>query len=204
MDFPPELKKALALPTGQYHTQELLRIKPEEGMCIDTGEISKTNATSLHPVIGTGGYGPCTAVILYNRKTKTAVISHEPPKLIPFKDMLREIRANETDKVEAHFVGAMAKGQKEIGQHDVAAFDQYLTELASAPNVTLKTFDVFTKPMPAAVGIDTRNGKLIRGSEVRTPDKHREGIDDFTEWDRTPAGESFDGTTPGQQRQKKR
>ncbi len=55
------------------------------------------------------------------------------------------------------------------------------------------TFDVLDKPKPAAVAIDTRNGNLIRGTELREFDVDDDNYrDDFVMDAHT---DSFDGTT---------
>ncbi len=204
-------EEAYRVPTSRYATQKTGRIAPEEIMCTHMGATGVTNATSTAPVIGTVAFNPCTALILYNRKTKAALVMHQP-ELSP-KDVehgFNKICDNASDFVEMHLFGAPYNPERSTTQNDATKqrLEAILGTMKEHPNCHLATFDVYDKPKPWNVAIDTRTGKLIRGSELFST--FQEAKADISNGAKGLAGEwpcchgDFDGTLRTQQQHLRR
>lgn len=163
------LSEAYSLPTARYITQQTGRIDPTEILCTHMGATSISNATSKKPVIGTIAFNPCTALILYNRKSKEAVVMHLPE--LSSEDVEKAftmICQNGSDHIDVHLFGAPFNAERtpEQNSEEIARLNGLVAKLKDLPNCRLATFDVYDKPKPWNVAIDTRTGKLIRGSEL--------------------------------------
>lgn len=164
------------------------------------GNIGKTNATSQYPVLGTSYVVSCTAMILYNPKTKTAVIRHEA-QLEPddFKDALASVRRSDDEAVKAYIVGAGGSDSAELNGHTIAQLGPLSQAIAETPNIQVELFDVYDKPKPASFALDTRNGRLIRGSDlVMNQEQAADAPSAFIpDWKAVhKPNEIFDGTLP--------
>jgi hypothetical protein len=202
-----ELSRLYTVSSGKYHTISTANIVAENAVDVCMGNIGKTNATSQYPVIGTSYVVSCTAMILYNPKTKTAVIRHEA-QLEPehFKDALASVRERDDEPVKAYIVGAGTYGSAQFNHHTIAQLEPLSKVIAQAPNVQVEVFDVYDKPKPASFALDTRNGRLIRGSElVKNLDQAADAPSAFiADWKAVhKLNEMFDGTIPERQIQRR-
>jgi hypothetical protein len=209
--LPPLFAEAYALPQAQYVTPKQSQVAPEEAMLTRMFSVGMTNATSRIPVIGTKCFSPCTACILYNRNTKTAIVAHDA-EIDPeyFERLLQRVRSNDHDLVDVHIMGAPIQAAAS-GTENLDTID-YLIPLLSViketSNATLATFDVYDKPKPHHIAFDTRTGTLIRGStfcrtaeeveEVSETIESTHANDLLSDWPWT--GGNFDGTAPEYQR----
>lgn len=203
----PEVAQFYAISNGKYHTVSTANVAAENGVDVCMSNSGKTNATSQYPVIGTSYIVSCTAMILYNPKTKTAVIRHEA-QLEPedFKDALASVRSSDDELVKAYIVGAGVYDNAELNGHAVAQLEPLSKAIAQMPNIQVEVFDVYDKPKPASFALDTRNGRLIRGSELVTnldqaADAPSAFIPDWKAVHRP--NEAFDGTLPEHQIQRR-
>jgi len=209
--FSPEFERALTLPTGNYYTPKLAHIKDDTAMLVRMDGTAITNSTSQFPVIGSEALNPCCAIILYNGKNKVAVLKHLAwPSAEEFQTLLSMVRSDASDQLDIHIVGKPFSHNNEdnINQMRVDSLNDILKAILHTPNATLQTFDVFKKPKPDAVAIDTRTGDLIRGSQLFTSyeesNRSKKGSL-FDRWDCvSEVDENFDGTIPELQMQKKR
>lgn len=194
--------RVMALPMAKYATPEAVKINPDKTMLVSMGATGLANAKSDTPIIGTRAFNPCMALILYNKNTKTAGIIHEP-FLAPehFSNLLSKVRAVETDPVHVHLMGQPILAAHEFDAQDMnkmslSALNRLVDAFEAEPNLTVKTFDVYTKCKPSAVAIDARNGKLIRGSDlyVSSYQDLQNTTDLFHEWPFREYGENFDSS----------
>jgi hypothetical protein len=213
---PPDLgdafARAMALPTPDYLSLERTAeiINPDETMLIEPDQIGLTNGRSLHPILGTAGFGSCIVLILYDRKTKTAAMTHDNVTEIKslFKT-LREYFPGER-KLDLHVLGASYMTSEEDNKYYESynaeaqeLLREFAAEIEGMKDITLKTFDVYSKPKPTAVAIDVRNGQLFAGSDlyrVESTDGYNENVDIWGEWNHAGEDNDFDGTAPEFQR----
>lgn len=209
MDYTDRFIEAMALPTAQYRTVGPARIQEGEAVLIDMDCTGVTNAASQIPVIGTSDFNPCTCLIAYNKRTRTAALTHLPfPDASDVFNLIDKVRYSEEDRVEMHVIGAAIsdetdKHAKDGNEIKVDHLEATLQGIESSPNVTLKTFDVYDKPKPYAVAIDTRNGSLIRGSELVVAVNESDFFPDI-DFDWPIEIGDFDGTIPEMQSERYR
>lgn len=212
MVLPKIFVDAMALPGGAYYTNKMANLDPADVMLIEMDSVAKTNAQSKFPVIGTIGLNPCCALILYNTKTKTGIMTHHvSPDGTEFPPLLDAIRNDPTELVEVHLMGAPIFAAEDdedfekLNRHTISQATSFLKTVANTKNVTLKTFDVFTKPKPKAVLLDTRTGNLIRGSGLFvTVGDGDQLTGQWFDSHCTLTFNNFDGTAKELQRQKTR
>jgi hypothetical protein len=165
-------RAAEGLRGGRYHTPQLANISEDDAILTGMGCVGVTNSTSLKPIIGTNGFTPCTAIIMYNPKTKTAGVihnvEHSPEALA---ELLAKVRQPDAvgQSVQVHVMGCPKYGDNPDDSRNVkrrARLQKLVDDISTLPDVQIKTFDVYDKKKPHAVAIDTRNGKLIRGSDL--------------------------------------
>lgn len=157
---------------GKYHTPQLANISETDAILTGMGCVGVTNSTSLKPIIGTNGFTPCTAIIMYNPKTKTAGVIHNvehTPEALA--ELLARVRSPDAvgQSVQVHVMGCPKHGNDSGDSRNVkrrVRLQKLVDDINSLPDVQIKTFDVYDKKKPHAVAIDTRNGKLIRGSDL--------------------------------------
>lgn len=192
--------RVMALPVAKYVTPETLKVDPDKTILVSMDGTGVTNSRSDTPIIGTRAFNPCMALILYNKRTKTAGIMHEP-FLAPehFFALMSKVRTDEKDPVHAHLMGQPIYAEHEHDAEDMnkmslSALNRLAEAFESEPNLIVKTFDVYSKPKPSAVAIDTRNGRLIRGSDlyVKSFQDLYNTTDFFYEWPYLQRGEHFD------------
>lgn len=195
--------RVMALPMAKYETPDSLRVDPDKTMLVSMNGMGITNAKSDTPIIGTRAFNPCSALVLYNKRTKTAGIIHEP-MMVPehFFGLLSKVRTNQEDPVHLHLMGQPISAAHEFDAKDMndlslSVLNRLAQTFESEPNLTVKTFDVFSKSKPSAVAIDARNGKLIRGSDlyVASHQDYRNTTDLFYVWPYRECGQHFDGLT---------
>ena len=161
------LAKALKTRPGSYLTPDIAHIKPGEALLTGMDYESVTNATSKRPVIGTHAFVPCTVIILYNKRTKTAALLHKTdPQPEDITRLVGKVRGEGADLLQAHVIGCGALTEGEMKPEHEIRLETIVDSLQSHPNIVIKTFDVLDKPKPHAVAIDTASGNLIRGSAL--------------------------------------
>lgn len=176
-------------------------------MLVDMDGTAVTNATSEVPVIGTADFNPCSCLIAFNQRTRIAALTHVPfPDETDAANLIGKVRENETDRVDFHVIGAAISDEVDVNAKDgnelkTSHLEALLEGLEALPNVTLKTFDVLDKPKPYAVAIDTRNGSLIRGSEMVVVVNDHDFFPDI-EFDWPHESLDFDGTEAEMQKQR--
>ncbi len=184
-------QRAMKIPGADYETPQSLGVDPDETMLIDMWCAGVTSANTSTPVVGTEAFNPCLALIIYNPRTKTAVIAHEPHiEKSYFLSLLSKVRYGDDDIVHLHLMGAPVHSPygddpEEANAHSRAMLSRLALAFESTPNLIVKTFDVYTKPKPSAVAIDTRNGKLIRGADLYILPEEDEGLEigySFIDW----------------------
>jgi hypothetical protein len=192
----PFFDKYKKLPAGKYHTPETAKIYPEDAVLVGMSASGITNAKSLVPCLGVANLDPCTGLALWNKKTKQLATSHEPYMGAEvFKSLLGMIRKNSADVVEAHIIGVtddMESSERTESLH--RSLDKICQAIDATPNVIIKTFDVGNKPHPSAFMVDSRNGKLIRGTEDVYPAQEYDYPESFT-LNFEVTDKFFDGTT---------
>jgi hypothetical protein len=187
-------EKYKATPKGKYFSLKEAHIDGSETILVKMDSFGITNTDSQFPCLGTAELDTCTGLALYNTKTKTLVIAHDSEgKNSFFKDALAKVRSNDEDKVECHVIGLNEyPGSKEYTN---IRLNKLCEDIAETPNIVLKTFDVGDKPHPSAFIIDSRNGRLIRGSgDIEYDDGitsvYEDHVGDFK------VKHEFDGTKP--------
>ncbi len=209
------LRTAHALPKGAYLTPGLANVADDEAIIVGEECLGVTNATSVKPVIGTNGYSPCTAIIAYNNKRKIAVTVHYNEFTEEtLNRMLKLARNDDTDWITFYVAGlnkdTSTKDESfcNLNQFLMHQMEKIAQWINSTPYSTLAVFDVFDKPKPNGIAIDTRTGKLIRGSKIfKTPiefDSTPDYDDLFIRYSRLRSHDFYDGTTPDKQRQRNR
>lgn len=207
--------EARALPTAKYFTPESARVDPDKTMVVGMSQTIISDSKSQYPVIGTNGFNPCLCLILYNKTGKAAIVRHEPlPDAALVRESVAQIRTDENDKIEAHLIGAAICDEEFFDMPDppdhilqmmmksnastIGNLEDVLHEIGKTPNITLKTFDVYDKPKPCSVAIDTRNGRLITGTDliVSLGDAETLSGDKFDAWNEYEEGTVFDGRSP--------
>lgn len=194
-DPPGLFRSAMALPTADYIP--LQNCNMDERNCVLVGMWCNaiTDSESEIPIIGTAAFDPCVAIILYNPRTKTGVLRHTPlGGNSSFVGTLATlIRSSTQENLEAHVIGRSAlagPGKNGDNEYSIDMLSELVTRLDSIPNLTLKTFDAYDKPKTNAVAIDTRTGRLIRGSELY---KHEGALDTADDFDMDLLDDDFDG-----------
>lgn len=200
------------LPTAQYYTPALSNVQGDTVALMEQGFIGMTNHTSKKPVIGAYALNPCAVLILYNKKTKTAILKHRPlisvlePKTIEqdYRDLLAKVRSNDSEKIELHLIGG-----SEYDQHVMRLTTELMDSVKNTPNLEVKTFDMFDKPKPVGVALDTRNGNLIRETRlVKNYDEAKQALCETSLFDEAGFDEidgmDFDGTLPEHQTSQQR
>lgn len=205
--FSPALAAAYALQTAKYATPKGAKIKPEQTQLGDTPDCQAiTNASSAFPVIGTVAVGPCTVLMLYDSQTHMAFVEHVAGlNEAHFTAALEKMRAaGSTGTIDAHLLHAHVIGAPHTDAEQLNALENLVGAITAAPGVELKTFDALDKKKPYNVAIDSRNGKLIRGSKLITTEaeviealadeEHYTDLFVDADWHNT-FRDSFDGTT---------
>ncbi len=200
-----EFTRAMALPRGTYYTPKTTRMRHEEVIMIGMDQTAITNATSEVPIIGTRSLNPCYAIILFNRTTRTAIMRHQPsPPPETFNTLMTLVRKDPRDRVEVHLIGGTPSDDPDLNERAKDNTDRLntlynlVTAIDNTNNTVLKTCDCYDKPKPIAVAIDSRNGRLIRGSDFFiTPEEGDKTFDCFQDYGYiSDTVEVFDGTIP--------
>ena len=176
---------AYSLAQGNYLDPVSCNVPLDQSVLLGIGNLGITNADSAVPILGTYGLDPCLGIALYNKKTKTvAVIHNDENDTLAFERLLKQVRDNESDKIEIHLIGACYnRHDDDLNEFLLGNLCALLNKISHTPNVILKTFDVFDKPHPESFAIDARNGKLIRGGNDITgtlADAHKNKREYFT------------------------
>lgn len=201
-------QRAMQIPGADYATPQSLNVDPEETMLVGMCETGVTSAHTSKPILGTDCFDPCLALIIYNPRTKTAAIGHEGGMNEEyFSRLLSNVRSCDDDIVHLHLMGApvcvpdnpWTPDPEQSNTESQAMLNKLAVAFEATPSLIVKTFDVYDKPKPSAVAIDTRDGKLIRGSDLRLAsqlDPLPECL--FDRWDRFFApGDDCHWTAPG-------
>lgn len=206
--FSSQLNAFYALPQGNYHTPHTPKIDPEQAALVTQEHTATTNAASTKPIIGTVSVSTCLGLIFYNRKTKTAFIGHTAIfRRDEYAQWLRQIRQNDTDKIDVHIIGvACSKSDNEENSDSINLLNEVAGLVAQTPNATVKTCDVFDKPKPLGFAIDARNGRLIRGSDFARSHEAAEALSEelFQQPQWTVVDGNFDGTQAEYQKSRRR
>ena len=163
----PLIAEAEKLPQGKYLTPGVHHVDLDKVMILAESNCEGiTNADSEYPILGTQALASCLGIALYNKKTKTAKVVHDIGGNLAatFEHALKEIRKNKSDGIELHLIGAY-DDEDPRSNYLVEELEFLLQSVRKQPHVTLKTFDVLDRPHPTDFAIDSRNGKLIRGTE---------------------------------------
>jgi len=215
----PHLRAVYHLPTANYLDAKTMRVDLNKLALIYERHRGKTNATSTKPIIGTTSVRLCTGIILYNKKTKTAVIAHVRyddyvPLQNHYQHLLKDIRGNDSDQIDVHILGneflndRAVEWDARLNSQSVVKLNNLVQAVMDTPNVTLKTLDVYNKPKPMDVAIDSRDGKLIRGTGLFHTSTESWAISPpepfSSELVLRCYEQNFDGTQPEYQEQRRR
>jgi chemotaxis receptor (MCP) glutamine deamidase CheD len=203
-DMRGAFERAMALPTPDYPPlKDVAAIDAEKTMLVEYDQIGLTNSRSIHPILGTAGFGTCIVVILYDRRTKTAALLHDTGTEVKstFKTLLEYFPGNR--QLELHVLGGTFSGavrsekDEKYNLETETILREFADMIAGMDNITLKTFDVFSKLKPTAIAIDARNGKLIAGSGLyRIESDANFNVDMLEQWNHAGEDNHFDGTAP--------
>ncbi len=196
--------EAYKLPPGRYYVSDKVRdFVKYTALTGGMGHIAISNSTSEVPIVGSCAFNPCCCLILYNTRTKTAVVGHEvhyQPDVIA--NLKSKVISKEGDIIHAYIMG----NPKSTKMDNTTLFKHYLndllTELAAEPPVQVKVFDVLDKPKPTCAALDTRNGRLIRGTNLYRTEEEANIIQrpDMSDEVHVIFNDDFDGTTPDMQK----
>jgi hypothetical protein len=164
-------EKYCRLKKGKYFSPEDAHIDGSETVLVRMGVSGITYSKSSVPCLGTAALDTCTGLALFNTKTKTVGVAHDfDLGANAFRELLSKVRTNDTDKIECHIIGATDQpNDTDLTKSQHGALDALSKAIESTPNVIITTFDVAAKPHPSAFVIDSRNGRLIRGTEDVSP-----------------------------------
>jgi hypothetical protein len=189
---------AMKLPQGNYYTPKTAKITDTDAMLIRMNCVGQTNKTSECPVVGTAALSTCAGIAIRNVKTNMVIIEHESGGFLEsFNNLLKRIRTNSTDMLSVDVIGAGKTNDTVSDRYTLAELDALAVTIAATPNARLRSFDVYDKPHPTAFAVDSRTGKLIRGTpnvtDAFTTEKENE--DFFVSWDHAGYDVDYDGTT---------
>lgn len=160
---------ALQLPQARYHHPEHAGVSADNTRLIQMEYTAVTYANSSIPIIGTAALASCLGIGVRNahshaRMPFRTAVGHDIPSgtISLFDRLLSAVRKNTKDPVHLYVVGGEFNVNDRI--NDAAYVRDFVSYVSTVPHIILKVFDVGTKPHPEDFMIDSRNGRLIRGT----------------------------------------
>ncbi|WP_392538620.1 hypothetical protein [Legionella sp. 227] len=126
-----------------------------EGYAVLQHEIGITNNTSLKPILGSYGAGPCFIIAIWNATTKTALLAHVDAltSLSSVESLFKRISSDDNDILEVHLHGGDSSSKKQAAQ---------IIELVeNHENAKILSADVCHDGHSKSLAIDSRNGEVF-------------------------------------------
>ncbi|KTC81130.1 Uncharacterised protein [Legionella cherrii] len=126
-----------------------------EGYAVLQHEIGITNNTSLKPILGSYGAGPCVIIAIWNATTKTALLAHVDKftSLTSVESLFKRISSDDNDILEVHLHGGDWSSKKQAAQ---------IIELVeNHKNAKILSADVCNDGHSKSLAIDGRTGEVF-------------------------------------------
>ncbi|MCW8408863.1 hypothetical protein OQJ13_07745 [Legionella sp. PATHC035] len=126
-----------------------------EGYAVLQHEVGITDNTSLKPILGSYGAGPCFIIAIWNATTKTALLAHVDAitTLSSVESLFNRISSNDNDLLEVHLHSGDSSSKKQATQ---------IIELVEKhKNAKILSADVCHDGYSKSLAIDSRNGEVF-------------------------------------------
>jgi Protein N-terminal asparagine amidohydrolase len=178
IEFPPQVAKALELPSMSYMEVHSSAISPENTEAVYVNDVALTSPSHGARYLGTVNSSDCYTVVLRDPASGETGIIHcnAAMNLAALKWAIDTMQGEQRRPLDVHIVGGLNPGDerliKAIGEEgmnkNIRRAESILEVIDGTSGLTLRGADILGKKQHEDFGIDTRTGNFIVGEGLRS------------------------------------